>query len=543
MSIIQTINQLKEKNILLIIIITALVVFGHSLFNDFVWDDEEQVVNNIAIQKVSNIPSFFFGSTFNSGGATMLSGLYYKPLLTTTYTLIYSLFKLRPLFYHAVQILIHVVNTYLLFKLYLETTKNKTPALLASLIFLIHPFNVESVVYIAGLQEPLFFLFGILAFQKIRQFSWKKNYNQKTNLILLNLLLLLSLLSKETGIIFFLIVNIYSFLFFKKNKLSVFLTSIITFCLYLFLRIGLAGIGLNKHGLAPISIVSLSGRLLTMPKIILFYFKNFFFPSKLAISHHWMVTSATFQDFYLPLILSSALTILLVLLTFKFKSSNKKHNLYKILFLISFIVSLVFHSQIFPLDMTVSDRWFYLPMAGLLGLLAICFKQLWDKFQKKKLLMVYALFSIIAVFSIQTYIRSRHWKNSLTIYSHDIKINPLSFDLTNNYGVALFRINQIPLAKDQFFKSAQLAPQWWTNWNNLGVCIEQEGDLETALSYYRKAINNGRYYLAYENYAKVLIKQNKLEEAKNFLHSEALLYFPNNQRLREIDKYINQQLQ
>ena len=58
--------------------IIALAVYFFSLFNGFVWDDEEQIVNNAVIQNISNLPYFFTSSTFNTGGAG-LSGWYYKP--------------------------------------------------------------------------------------------------------------------------------------------------------------------------------------------------------------------------------------------------------------------------------------------------------------------------------------------------------------------------------------------------------------------------------------------------------------------------------
>jgi len=52
----------------------GLMVYGISLFNGFVWDDEEQVVNNAAIRSLANLPFFFTQSTFNSGGGAGMGG-------------------------------------------------------------------------------------------------------------------------------------------------------------------------------------------------------------------------------------------------------------------------------------------------------------------------------------------------------------------------------------------------------------------------------------------------------------------------------------
>ena len=124
----------------------------------------------------------------------------------------------------------------------------------------------------------------------------------------------------------------------------------------------------------------------------------------------------------------------------------------------------------------------------------------------------------------------------MTLYSHDIQIMSESFDLQNNYGVELYRARRYDEARVYFEKSTVTAPTWWTNWNNLGVIIEQEGDLDTALTDYRRAIDNGQYYLAYENYARILLKQNKWQEARLFLEN-SLRLFPNNQNLLDLYRY------
>ena len=98
----------------------ALVVIGLALYascftHPFVWDDEEQILANNSITSLSNIPEFFLGSTFNSGGSANLTGLYYKPILTTSYALLYSFFGTNPFGYHVFQVLLHISNALLLF--------------------------------------------------------------------------------------------------------------------------------------------------------------------------------------------------------------------------------------------------------------------------------------------------------------------------------------------------------------------------------------------------------------------------------------------
>src|SRR5258708_40257019 len=80
------------------LIIIGLVVYFNSLFNGFIGDDYGQLVNNTSVHSISNIGQFFSNSTFNnstvsnigSNGGSNLSGIYYKPLLSSVYSILYT---------------------------------------------------------------------------------------------------------------------------------------------------------------------------------------------------------------------------------------------------------------------------------------------------------------------------------------------------------------------------------------------------------------------------------------------------------------------
>ena len=87
----------------------------------------------------------------------------YQPLTTFTYALIYHFFKLNPHPYHAISLLLHLVNVALVFWLIYLMTERLEAAAIVSLFFGIHPMHVESVVWIAELKDVLYGLFFILA--------------------------------------------------------------------------------------------------------------------------------------------------------------------------------------------------------------------------------------------------------------------------------------------------------------------------------------------------------------------------------------------
>lgn len=529
---------MTKKNYVYLLILIGVVVFLNSLFNGFVWDDEEQVLNNVLVHSFSNFFHFFSSSTFNTGGTGSLGGLYYKPLMTTFFSIIYTIFGPNPFFFHLFQVSLHIINSIFVFLIFRLLFKKDLLPFVLAIFFLIHPINAEAVVYVSDLQDILFFFFGIVALWRVIAYllsSFKEYF-------LLFLLLLFSLLSKETGILFLCVTFLYIILFLRKKLLSFLITAFFSAGVYSILRFLLAGIFFNKHGLSPITIMSFSERLVSVPKLTLFYFKTFVYPVDLAINQHWVVKSFNLNEFYMPLAISIVILGFFIILGIYFYFKKNEYSILYIFFLLWFLVGLGMHLHIiFPLDLTVSDRWFYFPMIGLLGMIGIIIQQIKIKNIFLKKILSIGLILLIMIFSLRTIIRNTNWKDGLSLYNHDINISINAFDLENNLGVELYRVGQFDAAEIHFTNSTKLAPNWWTNWNNLGVIFERKNDIAGAKKYYQKAIDNGQYYLAYENLAKIYFRTQSPEVTASFA-LESLKILPNNANLWSILSLVEYKL-
>ena len=516
----KTEGVIKTAKVVWIFILIGLLVYGLSLFNGFVWDDEEQIVNNVFVHSVKNIPLLFQSSTFNTGGAGVSAGTYYRPLMMTFFSFVYQLFGPNPFFFHLFQLFFHILTAILVYLMFKHFFKEMT-AFFMAIIFLVHPAGVESVAYISAVQDIFYVLFGILAFYIVIKNRAKFEFK---NIFLINTLLFLSLLSKETAILFFIIIFIYQLIFDRKFIFENLIFFMMTVGIYALLRFALAGVFFTPYHNAPIVQLSLWQRIMMIPAIFFYYLKLFFYPLDLAVMQHWVIRTLDFR-----MLLGSLSAGILALLLWK-----KRFNRNFIFFFLWFIITIFPYLQIFPLDMTVAERWFYLPVVGLLGMMGA----VWSKSGNKLVIMGVI---IIAIFSIRSFFRTMDWKNGLTLYGRDIKISKGAFDLENNYGVELFRAGDYQEAKVHFLKSTELAPYWWTNWNNLGAVYEQEKNYQKASEYYQKSIDNGQYYLAYENMAKILVLQEKVNpiagrKTDEFLR-KALEMFPENNNLQEIQMY------
>lgn len=515
---------LNEKFFVGIILIIGFLVYVNALPNNFVWDDEEQIVNNLVIRDWKNFPLLFISSTFYGGGAGLTGG-FYRPLVTLSYFLNYHLWGLNPLGFRFFQITFHLLNLVLIFfilrKIFLDQAikYSNEISFLATLFFAVHPANVESVIYLGSIGEILYTFFILLAFWFFLENKFYLGF----------LFAFLGLLSKESAIVIFPLFTLYLCIF-VKPKLNTWLSyiagSAIITSLYLFLRFLVAKIPAISFHLAPIAQASFFERLQTIPYSIFSYFKIIFFPKDLFICRHFVVSSLNDIRFWGVL---SFLLIFFTIISFLiWKRKSKLSGFFSLWFFGALFPTL----NIFPSDMTIAERWLYFPLIGILALLSFLIFQLKERLTKfgQKILIVFIIL-ILSILATRTIIRNANWRDGLTLYSHDIQYSKNAFDLENNYGVELFRVGKVDEAGEHFKKSIELQPKWHISHNNLGAVLERKGELEAALVQYKKSIELSDYYLAYENIGGILLKMGNYGEAKNFL-SEALLKFPNNPTLK-----------
>lgn len=480
---------MKSKQVIIILIVVGFLVYGLSIKNGFVSDDEAQIVDNTSVHTLANWQSLLRGSTFYNGGQSILVGAYFRPVMTLSFTVLYTLFGPNAWGFHLFSLVLHLANVCLIY-LFLKRYLRSNLAILLALVFLVHPINSAVVFYASSLNDSLFFFFGMLALLA-------------PTLALSSLLLFLSLLSKETGVAFVLMLP-----FFKSRKAI--LASAAALGVYLLWRHGLS----SATAFSPIASLNLGQRLLNWPVMIWFYLKTVFFPLQLASSYNWVVKVPNLTNFWLPGLLDIGALLGIVICGLRLKSNSYW------LFSSWLIAGLGLHLQIIPLDVTVRENWFYFPLVGLLAMVGLIF-------QKNKYFQ-FVLVVVICLFSLRTFVRGFDWRDNLTLNSRDAQVSG-SFDLENTWGHELIKLHDYSQAEVHIRKSVQAFP-YMTNLNNLGLILLTKGDLIGAKQAYERAIAFGDYYLPYQNMAALYIVSQDYLGAVNFIN-QALVKFPNNAQL------------
>jgi tetratricopeptide (TPR) repeat protein len=504
----------KGKTAILLLCLIAFGVYFPVLFNGFVGDDFLQIVQNTDVHSVKNFLHFFASSTYESGGAEGVAGIFYRPVMMVSFALIYHFFGATPLPYHLLQLIVHIANGILLYW-FLRRFFSSMWAFGVGLIFLIHPINSEAVVYSANLQDVLFFFFGMVGMNILRK--------KRANVWLVSLFFLLSLFSKESGVLFLLISSLYCWLFMREHFRSRILLNGAVLVLYLFLRYGVARMYLNHGAVVPIYSAPLWERLLNIPAIVVYYMKTFFWPFSLGVEQFWLIRSVGVGDFFFPLLICLGLLGLLVMgARYLWRLKRKLFSSY-LFFCCWFAIGLVLHLQLIPLDATVADRWFYFPIVGVLGL----FSSFIPRGQVRWLrLGIVCLVLILGTFSL---LRVLQWRDELTLYSHDIQVTPRNFLLDNSYASALITAGYFEEAKAYVISSIK-GHRYSANLNNMGIILVSEKHYKEAKQYFWEATTINKSYRVHENYSSFLLVYGDLDEAYSFTKS-ALQDFPASGRL------------
>ena len=175
---------MSEKTRMAILLAVAALVYGNTLWNQFVFDDEAYIIRN---KPVTNpcIQGFF--TPVKATGV-------FRPLGFASFAVEWKITGGKPTLFHADNLLLHVVVT-LLFYLVLQKLLESVPhgtkiAFAAALLFAVHPIHTEAVAWITGRSE-LFAAAFVLAAWLLHLEDWP----------LFSLLCFaLALLSKESAV-------------------------------------------------------------------------------------------------------------------------------------------------------------------------------------------------------------------------------------------------------------------------------------------------------------------------------------------------------
>ncbi len=509
-------NKIKTWQASFVITVIGFVVYGVGLKNPFQGDDLPQIVNNVPVHSIAHIKLFFEGGTFYTGnGLAPLSGVYFRPLMTTIFSLLYTLFGLHSLYFHVLQLLLCIGSAILLY-LFFRCSFKALLSLVLALTFLIHPINSQVVYAISDMQDALFFFFGILALYILFR------YKSRKSLLLVASALFLALLSKETAIFFVALAILYLFWSSRKRLYSFLMIMVVPIALWLVLKIHAVGlIGSNPHD-GPIDTLSLTSRLLTAPSIMQFYITKLVFPWKLASAYYWTYRSFSVTHVLIPLVFDLVVIGIVgyVAVMIKRKASLPKYRAF-LFFTAWATLGILATLQIIPLDFTAFEPWFYFPIAGVLGMIGVV-ASIYGRyvFQRVDRRAIYSVVLVLVLLlGLRTAVRGTDYRSAYILASNDIRASSQDYGAYNTLSYTLLNQGKFKQAAYDARRSISIFPTF-DNYINLGSSLTDLGDYNGAIKAYDESLTYSQYYVTYEDLAVVaLLQKNSLNNQDYFINT------------------------
>lgn len=479
-----SIPKLSAKTVAVLLLAVSLAVYATGLLNPFMGDDNDQIIHNTPVHSLHHLGDIFSSGTFFNGtGKTQLTGVYYRPLMLVSYALIYTLCGPHPLAFHLFQLLVFVCGALLVF-LVLRCFVKPGWALAASLIFLVHPLNSQAVFSIPTLQDPLYFAFGMLGLWLLLR------SNSNRALIGSLLCLLLSLLSKETGVVFLAVIFVYLLLFNRKRMVPFAAGAVLVLIVYLALKIHAVGLAKPTH-IAPIDNFSLLTRVSNIPALIVHYLSLALWPAHLASNYYW-VYPVSLVHFWVPLMLVLSLLLFAVYLGVELhRLSGRRPFLTYLFFAAWTVLGLLPHLQLIPLDMTACDTWFLVSMVGLLGTLCLLGQTYLRAANSKWLVPLLVL--LVVLLGLRTAARGLDWRGGGTLALADLKASPDNFVAEYQLALALKSHGLLSQAEALARQSVDTYPTG-TDWDVLGKVLMSEQKYAEAKQAFDAGIQHEEIY-------------------------------------------------
>lgn len=460
----------KTPNQIILLLIFVFVIYGQSIFYSFTYfDDNFLILNNqINLQSLTNIKSAFLEDSFLHKGVQQ----FYRPLQTVTYIIDTVISDSSPAMYHFTNLLLFFCGCLAVFYLVNKIKQNRIIALIVSIIYSIHPIFVHAVAWLPSRGDLLVFLFVTLAFINFINYfeSSKIKY-----LLLLFLMYLFAMFSKETAII--LPIVSYLYLIIKKNnKFKEIIFSILAFLIPTVFWYYMRSMVIKHEYLSELNfgINSLIHNLRVFPEIL----AKFLLPFNIAVM----------PSFSIILTIIGLAILLLLMYYIIIKKSYRINNIVLgLLWFIGFTLPGLIYQRVYSnIYYDYLDHRNLIPLIGILiVLIEIIPTKVFNLTIKRNRIIITI---IIIILSVISFINVKSYKNPVTFYTRAIESNPDKAMLYFNRAIYYRDIENYQLSLMDYNKAIELYPDFAEAYSNRAAILEYNNNFVEALNDCNKAI-------------------------------------------------------
>lgn len=529
------------RKVIFTIVTLGLIIFSiyaNSFDCSWHFDDEANITDNpnLHLKEITweNVKRTIFSNRNNPD-------IPYRPVACLSFALNHYFGGLDVFGYHLVNISIHILSSIFLFlfiyhTLNLPSLKAKyaarcySIALLATILWTINPVHTQAITYLVqrmASMAGMFYIMSMYFYLKAR--TTETGGKKLLFLILCFVSFAMALGSKENSAILPLSIFLYEILLLqkitgqnlRKNLRLFFIVTgaiLILGFTYLYIQGGNIFSFLNGYEHRPFT---LAQRLLTEPRIIIFYISLLLYPmpNRLNIAHSFQISASLFDP------ISTVLSIILIAGAIGYAIySAKKQPLFSFCILFFFLNHII-ESTIFALELIFEHRN-YIPSMLFFLPVAIGFCNLLELYVMKRTMKhIISVFIILLLIGLghSTFMRNFTWKNEISLWIDALEKAPGQFRAHHNLGRHYHDHGHIQKAISEYEK-ALTSPalhrkdEIFLTYYNLAQIYADSKDYKKALYLYHRALYlNPLFPPIYNNIGTLFDSQGEHELAYKYL--------------------------
>lgn len=504
--------MLSERKTIALLLLLALIFLVYSNTFDTAWhmDDLPNITQNSRLH-LKKLGADEIAATFFANPVPGKNNQLYRPVACLTFALNWYFGQQDVRGYHMVNITIHFLVAFLLYLTVLSVfnTPNLAKrflgnqhfiALLTATLWAVNPVQTQAVDYIVQrmtMLAALFYLLCIYLYIKARMSNSPAYRGMIFAACIISYFLAMG--SKENAAILPLGLLLVEAVFFQDpgrpepmkrifwyavaSGVFVFLTAILFFLkgdLFSFL---------NGYAARPFS---LGQRLLTEPRILIFYLSQLFLPlaGRLSIQHDVVISTSMVA----PWTTLPAIVLVFLLIGFGVLSiKNRPLAAFGVLF---FFLNQLIESTVLPLELLFEHRS-YLPSLFVFFPVAAGAKRLLDYLVKRHRgvfrLMAFCIVLVLMGLGLSTHTRNRVWATQKSLWEDAMVKAPKSARPYQNVADFHMKAGNYDLALSLYHKALELydpkpKQSLATSLNNSGIIYTKMEQYDRAIRYYEKAL-------------------------------------------------------
>lgn len=441
----------------------------------FIWDDDAYVTKNSLLTAPDGLRRIWF---------SLESPSQYFPLTYTAFRIERALWGLNPSGYHWVNLLLHLANAFLAWRL---LARLRIPgAWLAASIFALHPIQVESVAWITELKNVLmgfFFLLTLLAWVEYIDIPIRRRWFFYSAALFFYLL---ALCAKTTACT----LPAALILILWLREMPIRWRRLVEILPFLLLGIGMGLIAVwweRYHQGTRGALFALNPleRSLIASHATWFYLGKLLWPTNLIFIYpQWKINIR--DPLAYSWLLGLAGLALAILLGRKRMGRGVE---VAVLFFIATLSPLLGFIMLYTFRYTfVADHYQYLAAIGPIALVSAGIARLLGPVSYPRLTMGLVSIVILGPLWLLTWDQSSIYRDIETLWRTTIARNRGCWMAYNNLGIALFQKGEVEPAISQYEKSLELHPDYAQAHYNLGNALLEKGEIDQAVRHCLEAL-------------------------------------------------------